>query len=313
MSEELIGIRSKIFDKKHYHLSKEILLDNRFVETVSENNKWNLCLWDKKFDNGGVIETGFWWNGVHIEPLKLYEKSLMNTKEGIRFIKDYVPPQDFIEMFSKTTKPPSKYKQIGNPIEWSKVVFAAQNPYDRSVKGPSTGRDYAKSDGVQKWYEFFENCCKYYGKELLVKLHPLHKNGKKGEKEIREIASKYDCLVEHTDHTCLKKCDHVVLGCSTFSVDCMMRGIKVKQGMPGYFYKTGAVTFCDMDPSKKCQDTIEMGKQLCNFLAWKYCFNATQPLEWWKETLFAYKDSKELFPLLEKNSYAGYLKVHKNP
>lgn len=310
-----IGIQSKIFEKSHYHLSRDILNDGKFeeIKKQSEKNAWNLYLWDKMYDNGGVLETGFWWNAAHIDPIKLYDRSLMNTDDGIEYIKNYNPPEDFITLFYNTKKPKSKYKQIGNPMHWGGVVFAAQNPYDRSVKGPSTGRDYTKTLGVVDWFLFFERCCSYYGDKLLVKLHPLHKDGKKGETEIRQIASKYKCTVEHTDHTCLEKCDHVVLACSTFSVDCMMRKVRVKQGMPGYFYKTGAVTFCDMDPKIECNDTVDMGLKLCNFMAWKYCVNATMPLEWWKQVLLSYEERSDLFPLQEKYSYAGHLKEYNNP
>ena len=312
-----IGIHSKIFEKNHYHLNSDIIDNNEFflLESTKKQNDfiWTLNLHDKNFNNSGVLETGFWWNAVHIEPLNLYENSILTTEEGLQFIDSFNPRYDFIKLFNRSTKPKSKYKQSQEQIEWSGVVFAAQNPYDRSVKGTSGGRNYENNDGVKNWFEFFEKSCRYYGKELLVKLHPLHKDGRYGQKEIEKIAIKYGCTVAHTDHTCLEKCDHVVLCCSTFAIDCMMRGIKVKQGTPGYFYKTKAVTYCDMEPSIKCKDTVEEGYKLCNFLASKYCFNSKQPIEWYKEILREYSTSKELFPLPEEYSYSAYLEKFVNP
>ena len=181
-------------------------------------------------------------------------------------------------------------------------MFAAQNPKDRSVRAVSTTEEY---------WRFYEKACKYYGKSLLVKLHPWNNN--EVELAMRAISGKYECQCHKCGHGCLSKCDHVVLFNSSFAVDCMLRGVRVKQGYPGYFYKTDAVTYCSGDITLPLNDTRDAGYTVANFLAWRYCFSMDISLDVWKDILRAFAHSQETFPLKEHLSYAHYLSTSEAP
>lgn len=185
----------------------------------------------------GVAETGFFWDAMHIDTQGLYQFSSLNSPDAYRKIHEYSPPESAIDLITNAPFPKSKYSQPKEKIEWNGVVFACQNPSDRSIHSVASTED---------WWRFFEDSCTYYGSKLFVKLHPWNRDGI--EERIREIAGRYGCQVGRVGHSVIDNCDHVVLFNSTFSIDCMVRGIPVKQGAPGYFWQTGAVSYCAGDP-----------------------------------------------------------------
>jgi hypothetical protein len=243
-----------------------------------------------------VSETGFFWDAMHIDTRGCYQFSSLNTASGCAAIHNYSPPEDICNIIKNSKIPNSKYRQPNAKIDWKGVVFASQNPSDRSVHSVASTKD---------WWAFYNQACKHYGKDLLVKLHPWNKN--EVEERLRAIADKHGCTVGRFGHGCIKNCDHVILFSSSFAVDCMLNGIKVKQGYPGYFHDTGAVTYCAGNVKMKLQDTAEAGYRLVNFLAWRYCFHMNMTTDEWKNLLRHFAKSYDLFPLTEEMSYAKKL------
>ncbi|MBN1126614.1 MAG: hypothetical protein JXA82_16525 [Sedimentisphaerales bacterium] len=243
-----------------------------------------------------VSETGFFWDAMHIDTTGCYQLSSLNSADAYRIIHAYKPPCHAKYLIDAAPLPTSKYKQPKIELDWEGVVFASQNPSDRSITAVASEK---------KWWIFLENTCRYYGKYLLVKLHPYNKG--QIALNIKRIADKYGCASGYYDHSCIRNCDHVVLFNSSYAVDCMLRGIKVKQGYPGYFYKTNAVTFCDGDITKPLGDTVDAGYRLVDFMIWKYCFSMNMSINGWKLLLQHFANSNELFPLSENMSYGQYL------
>jgi len=243
-----------------------------------------------------VAETGFFWDAMHIDTQGLYQYCSLNTSEGLREILEFVPPRSARQLIQNSSLPNSKYRQPQDAPDWEGVVFACQNPSDRSIHSVASTED---------WWRFLEDSCKYYGPKLYVKLHPW--NNGDVEARIREIATRYGCTAGKVGHGILDRCEHVVLFNSTFSVDCMLRQVPVKQGASGYFSSTGAVTHCHMDPKQKLSDTSSRAEQLLDFLVWRYCFSMDCSLDVWKTRLRHFSESRKMFPLLIDDSYGAYL------
>jgi hypothetical protein len=243
-----------------------------------------------------VAETGFFWDAMHIDTLGLYQFSSLNTICGRTEIDSFEPPCDSIGLINHAPLPKSKYRQPSDQSEWAGVVFACQNPTDRSIHSVASTQD---------WWRFYEDCCRYYGSRLFVKLHPWNQGDT--ERRIREIGDASKCTVGRAGHRLIESCEHVVLFNSTFSVDCMVRGIPVKQGAPGYFYQTGAVTYCCGQPERELSETVAQGKRLVDFLVWRYCFTMDCTLDEWRDRLRAFASSRNLFPLPIEGSYGAYL------
>ncbi|TWT61709.1 glycosyltransferase [Rubinisphaera italica] len=263
----------------------------------SEDRSWTLA-WGYPANKRrfGIAETGFFWDGMHIDTRGLYQFSSLNTAEGLREILDFSPPESARQLINRSSLPRSKYRQAQDEMEWDGVVFACQNPADRSIHSVASTGD---------WWRFLEDSCRYYGSKLFIKLHPWNRN--EIEARIREIGTTYGCQVGRVGHSILSKCEHVVLFNSTFSVDCMLNETPVKQGAPGYFSGTSAVSYCELDPRKPLIDTKHCAEQLLNFLVWRYCFSMDCSLDDWKERLLHFANSTDLFPLTIQQSYGNYL------
>lgn len=240
---------------------------------------------------------------MHIDTCGLYQFSSLNTVAGKRAIENFEAPTSAKELISQASLPKSKYRQPTHSAPWKDVVFACQNPTDRSIHSVASSED---------WWRFYESCCRYYGKLLFVKLHPW--NHGEVETRIRTIAKKYRCEVDRGGHRLIESCDHVVLFNSTFAVDCMLLGIPVKQGAPGYFSQTGAVSYCEGNPKKSIRANPETAEKLLNFLVWRYCFSIDQTMPDWQALLKMFAYSRRVFPLDQLRSYGNYLqqKINKN-
>jgi hypothetical protein len=278
---------------------------SRFNENPKEPDSDNFYLYFFRAKDtalrSGVVETGFFSSCIHIDKGGLYEKSILHDEDVLNEVRSFEYEQDILDLIREVGVLDTKFKQPDNSVKWGGVVFASQNPHDRSV---------GTVGGHKKWYQFLEESCKYYGKDLFIKFH--HLNERKDQVDgIKQIADKYGCSYGFSDHTCIENCDHVVLGTSTFTVDCMLRGVPVKQGMLGYFDGVDAVTYCDGDPSIKIVDReerIKEGRQLGNFLAHRYCFRIDSSWQQWRNILNAFNSSENKAPLPEENSYYSYLK-----
>ncbi len=255
---------------------------------------WSLA-WGHKKDHDAVIETGFFWNAMHIDRHGLYQESSLNRSWDI--IKKFKAPKSAAEIIL-SHKHTSKYSQTNDPKIWEGVVLALQNPADRSVLSCGTTEDY---------YYFVEEACYAYGSDLFLKMHPWNNN--EVATRLKEIAKKHGCEIAKTDHSVIEKCQFVLIYNSTFAVDCFLRNIKVAQYAPGYWHQTPAVDYTDRRyPSYEVmaqnENLIECGHKLADFLIWKYCFHMNMATDKWIKMLKLYANSNELFPLNNEFCYA---------
>ena len=247
--------------------------------------------------SGVVFETGFFWDGAHVDYCGLYQNCTLGAPSARRIIGNFKAPAHAADIVLGGPTPPSKYRQTGDEeVFWDGVVLAAQNPTDRSIRvGGST----------EGYWEFFEGACKKYGPHLFVKKHPW--NSGDVEKRMDEIAAEYKCRCEKTNHSVIKNCKFVLVYNSTFAVDCFIRLIPVAQYAPGYFSSTPAVTYTDRELPDSVKDTVDAGMKLADFLIWRYCINMNMPIEKWVRLFKHLATTPTLFPIDGEFSYAANL------
>ena len=244
---------------------------------------------------------------MHIDTCGLYQYSSLNTPEVISEIEWFKAPKSAADIVLSQECPQSKYKQNSpdrfgvDCSEFDGIVLPLQMPDDRSVKSVGTGWDF---------WAFVANAAKKYGKHLLLKQHPLA--GSDQYDFAQRICNEHGCRQALTDHSCLKKCKFVLTYNSTFAVDAMLRGVRVAQFTPGYFYRTGAVTWTGGEFPDDVPDTTERAQKLCDWLIWRYCFNFEQPGEQWVRMLKAYAGGIRIAPLPLEFSYAMNLQYAKD-
>jgi len=251
-----------------------------------------------------VIESGFFYEAFHLDKFGLYHHSSLCTPEAIRQIEAFDAPtsaKDVLEHVKNKTGYVSKYSQgmdkkyKDEGWTWDGVVLASQNPTDRSIRSIASPARY---------YEFIEGACQHYGSDLFIKLHPW--NTGEPRTKIERIADKYGVVCAKTDHKIISKCQFVLVFNSTFAIDCMIRDIPVAQFAPGYFWQMPSVAYTKWEYPDEIKTDVAFGNKLCDFLAWKYCFDYTMPREKWLDMLRCCLVSNELFPMPEEFSYAGY-------
>jgi hypothetical protein len=261
---------------------------------------WALAWYDKARPNRcSVVETGFWFKAMHIDAIGLYKESMLNTPEILSEIAWFKAPRSAADIVLSQECPQSKYKQNSpdrygvDMSHWDGVVLPLQMPHDRSVTTEGEPWDF---------WKFVEGAAKKYGKHLLLKQHPLA--GSDQFSYAQRIANQHGCTVALTDHSCLKKCKFVIVYTSSFSVDAMIRGVRVAQFKPGYFYRTGAVEYTAGEYPDDVPDRTEQAQRLCDWMIWRYCFNFEQPGKQWVEMLRSFAGSTRLAPLPPEYSYA---------
>lgn len=237
-----------------------------------------------------LIETGFFRNSFHIDKYGLYQNSSLGRLMNERCV-SYEAPKSW-----KKLNLCPKFGQPKDENKWDGVVLIGQYPNDRSVK---------IAGGSKKYYEFVENACKFYGKNLLIKNHPVMIKDQEHNDIVSGLCSRYGCEFGHFGHSIIQDCEFVLLFNSTFVVDAMMNYKPIVQYAPGYFYQSNAVFFSDgCLPTKiKSADTFFFDKAL-DFLAWKYCIHYGQSIENIRKIILSFKDGSDTFPLNEELSYA---------
>lgn len=267
------------------------------TEPATETAYW-LLSWGRKRIGawGGVMETGFFWDGIHIDRYGLYQNSSLATAEGVKAIDEFTPPYSAVEKYLRSSMPHSKYRQTDNDQTWDGVVLAAQNPADRSVQAVCSTGDY---------WRWVKSVCRNYKKHLFIKLHPW--NSGDVLKRYQELAKEYGCSIGKTNHSVISNCRFVILWNSSFAVDCFMRGVNVVQCAPGYFWQTKAVLYAEGLLPSYPGDTINEGYKLAEFLLHRYCFNMAMPESSWIELLKIYAYSHLMFPLPPHLSYAAFI------
>lgn len=243
-----------------------------------------------------VLETGFFWDAVHLDRHGLYTFCSFNFNRARDIVEKYaakVPCQVLMErglLQSKLRQPPQT-------INWNGVVLVCQHPTDRSVLKGGRTVDYRK---------FIENACKYYGKNLFLKIHPV--NSKEEESWIRSIADKYGASVGRVNLSIIDNAEFVLVYNSTFVVDCLLRGKPVVHYALGYFWNCGAVDYTSYTLPSKCnQHDMAYGYKLCDFLIWKYCFHRKDSMDNWATIFKTFAGSDDFFPLPAELSYGAYI------
>lgn len=256
---------------------------------------WGLPVYGSK---NHLIETGFFWDAIHIDTLGLYKSSSLNTVLGWKAVEAFTAPRSAADIVLNGTLNPSKYPQGREEFEWDGVVLAAQNPHDRSIYSTGSTRDY---------YRFIKGACEHYRDRLFIKLHP-HSSGEGVTETITYHAKTNGCRVSKTNHSVIKNCAFVLTWNSTFAVDCFLREVPVAQFAPGYWHATPAVVYtAGTYPDKVPRTGLQAGRQLADFLIWRYCFHMHMPIDMWVRLIEHYADSEELFPLPEEFAYANNL------
>ncbi len=265
--------------------------------------KYELCVsWPIKWreEKNLVIETGFFHTACHLDPCGLWKLCSLNTNAAQEAISSFRPlrrAQDVIAAHPKVY--PNKYEQTERRRDWEGVVLAAQIPHDRAVThcSPSASTD--------EYWQFIRNACQYYGKDLFLKIHP--KCVGQSANDHAAIAHQCGCAVGDVGLDVLDKCRFVLTYNSTCAVDAWLRDKRVVQFAPGYFFRTGAVTFTHRAIGKEPEDTREREQQLLDFLFWRYCYYEHMSVVEFVDMLeaFARADDGDLFPLPESLSYGS--------
>lgn len=248
----------------------------------------------------GVIETGFFWDGVHLDKHGLYTFCSFNFSDARKIVENFSPKKSAKEMFQHGMLK-SKLGQPREKIEWDGIVLACQRPVDRSIHKGGRTVDYLR---------FIEKACEYYGKRLFIKIHPV--NTKEEEEWVKSVANKHGCMVGRVDVSVVDKAEFVLVYNSTFVVDCLLRETPVAHYALGYFWNSGAVKYTAQTIPKICKTDIEYGQKLCDFLVWKYCFHRKDSMDNWASIFKEFSTSSEFFPLPEELSYGAYVTNNNN-
>lgn len=264
--------------------------------TVNDPNVFNI-FWGSRRKWGEkccVVETGFLYNSMQIDTQDLYEESSLNRPEAKNIIDRFRAPRNAIDIISSSNYPRSKFRQPHSKRRWTGIVLALQKPNDRSINRVASAEEY---------YSFVERACRRYQKHLFLKLHP--RNGREVAARFRSLADNYRCRIGRVDHSVIESCKFVLVFNSGFAVDCMVRGVRVAQFAPGYFYKTGAVYYTDGQLPDSVPDIRNKGYKLADFLIHKYMFDRAMPVNKWLDMFKIFATSDELFPMKPEHCYAN--------
>jgi hypothetical protein len=273
---------------------------------VHKGNNDNTCLfyWGDKplqYEYGYkyyVIETGFFNEAYFIDSLGGSQFCSLNTKDGNEAVKSFKlnnrkSATDII--FNLPANRQSKFNaQHGDVKEINaEVVLALQNPSDRSIMSVTNKITY---------YKFVEDCCKFYGNGLFVKMHPWN-NGEVLE-QFQSIAEKYGCAYGKGRMDIINNVKFVISYNSTIAIDCLLRNVSYVQYGLGTFFNSHGIIFSNHTFPKKIVKT-DNGQQLCDFLIHKYCYYKQMDKNKFAEMVKHYANSNEMFPMKEEFSYAS--------
>lgn len=305
MSRLILDDYIHLFMKDNQYTSLSSFDDNVFKSQITNyrelpksDEEHFIINWGECTPNGyrsAIIETGFFFDAVHLDRNGLYQFSSLNLNGTKDIISNYTAPVEF-PAIRPLLEP--KLRQPSKHTPWEHVVLACQHPTDRSITKVGTTSDY---------FRFVEDACKYYGKKLFLKIHPV--NNKETEAILREIASKHGCEIDRTNVSVIDNCEFVVTYNSTFVIDSILRNKPVNHYAPGYFWKTDIVNYTNREFRSTAKELdIEYAEKFLSFLVWKYCFHRKDTMERWNEIFKSFKDNPtHEFALPENNSYAYYI------
>lgn len=245
-----------------------------------------------------IAETGFFRNGMHMDSNGLYESSSFNLSGARKIISEFSAPKSWRQL-NNEKKILSKFPQPTATENWDGIVVACQYPKDRSI---------LRAGSIRNYYDFLEESCKYYGGKAFLKIHPVITNNKEERSIIESCALKYGCEVGHVGSSILDNAEAVVVYNSTYVVDALLRGKKVLQYAPGYFWQSGVVQYlsrsCSSPDENEDKEYID---KFLDFLIWKYCFHMDSPIENIANIIREFSTSKSLFPLPQEFSYGAFI------
>tara|TARA_R100000995_G_scaffold84129_1_gene61885 strand:- start:269 stop:1180 length:912 start_codon:yes stop_codon:yes gene_type:complete len=246
----------------------------------------------------GVMETGFFKNAAFIDTVGAYQACSLNTKHAYDEISNFdlggrSSAKEIISNFSARNR--SKYNATHGrkePFDQT-IVLACQNPKDRSIGYPHSGARY---------WEFIEECCKYYGKNLFVKLHPWN-SGEYAE-PFFEIGKRYGCEVSKCHMSLIKDKEFVISFNSTMAIDCILNDVPYVQYAMGTFWNCFGIHFSNYSCPSSVDPTPNADK-LVDFLMYKYCFNKGMNKDKYAEMIKVFARSRKVFPLNDHYCYAN--------
>lgn len=306
-----------------YSLNYTLLTEN-FKNEIIKNNSHNIFFSDKECGDYvvywglkpyipnhskkyGVIETGFFYESMFIDTIGNYQFSSLNTRECydrvINFdLKNRKSAKNII--FGMKSNQQSKfnadYKEKNAKLKWDGIILALQNPGDRSILSVTTTKNY---------FEFVEECCKFYGKKLFVKFHPW--NSGEMYVTLENIVKKYGCEYGKTHLEIINECEFVISYNSTFAIDCLLRGIPYVQYGLGTFFNSYGIIYSKGNFPIKIDPIIDAYK-LCDFLIYNYCFNKNMNNDKMIKMLNLFSESNDMFPMEEEFCYGNYITQNYN-
>jgi len=295
MQDETLYICKDLADKGYMRTVQKLAGNGciRFTNNPPDD-AWHLSwAFKSKPEQCTAIETGFFRTAAHLDQNGLYADSTFNQPGAMDEVLAFSAPESARDIVLDGSAPPSKYRQHDVEVVWDGIVLPTQIPFDRSIR--SCG-------GEGAYWSFLRSACKKYGERLFLKGHPMLLGYI--ERETMDIAKEHGCVYFKTNHSVLKDCEFVITFNSTFCVDCFLHGVPVVQTAPGYFHKTGAVTYTDGELPDSAPDTTAIGRKLVDFLIWRYCFAYNQPASQWLEMLRYFSRSAERFPMPRRFCYA---------
>jgi hypothetical protein len=292
---------------KNYNLSpiKSEKDANKYGLSFDKHDDCDYCLYwglattnlhvHKKY---GVMETGFFNEASFIDTIGSYQCCSLNTRFAYEQISNFdLEGRKSAKEIINTLAPNKRSKfnpvfGVNEPFEQN-VVLACQNQHDRAIGYPSS---------ISKYFEFIELCCKYYGKNLFVKLHPWNSGEK--SKPYFEIAKKYNCGIGKCHMSLIKNKDFVISFNSTIAIDCILNDVPYAQYETGTFWNCFGVTYTNQTfPS--FVEKIPGAEKLLDFLIYKYCFNKTMPIDKYAKMIKHYASSNDIFPMNDEFCYAN--------
>jgi len=245
-----------------------------------------------------AIETGFFWDAIHIDAVGLYESASFNFPEARNEIEKFSAQATYRHLEAMGLMK-SKFRQPPTEAEWDGVVIIAQHPGDRSIwKAGSTG-DY---------HLFVEEACRYYGNRAFVKLHPVVMGNKEEIALIESIAKKHGSSVGNVALSVLDKAESVLVYNSTFVVDALVARKNIVQYAPGYFWQSGVVQYSGRKIKPFHGTANELfNEKFLDFLIWKYCFHKLTPMHDIARIVKGFASSRDMFPLPTELSYASHI------
>lgn len=246
----------------------------------------------------GVMETGFFYEAAFIDTVGAYQCCSLNTKSAYEAISNFdLGNRKSARQIISKLQPhkQSKYNATFGRIEPfdQNIVLACQSAKDRSIGYPHCSKVY---------FEFIEKCCKFYGKNLFVKLHPWN-SGELAE-PYYEIAKKYNCEIGKCHMSLIHNKEFVIAFNSTIAVDCILRNVPYVQYAMGTFWNCFGIHYSSYTFPISV-DPIPDAYKLADFLIYRYCFNKQMNKKKYIDMIYHYMASNDIFPMNESFCYAN--------